>query len=97
VQGDLRFEPVGALTDHADGLSALRTIVDGAPGTWSRRLAADGARLRPGGGGACAAGATPVCAEVQSWRDLGRDRTRQRRPYQTLILAGAAGSMCLLQ
>jgi release factor glutamine methyltransferase len=29
-QGDLRFEPVGALTDHADGLSALRSIVAGA-------------------------------------------------------------------
>jgi len=31
TQGDLRFEPVTALTDHADGLSALRTIVAGAP------------------------------------------------------------------
>ncbi|MES2128637.1 MAG: peptide chain release factor N(5)-glutamine methyltransferase [Pseudomonadota bacterium] len=31
-QGDLRFEPAGALTDHADGLSALRTIVAGARG-----------------------------------------------------------------
>lgn len=31
-QGDLRFEPSGALTDHADGLSALRTIIKGAPG-----------------------------------------------------------------
>jgi release factor glutamine methyltransferase len=29
-QGDLRFEPVGALTDHADGLSALRSIIAGA-------------------------------------------------------------------
>lgn len=29
-QGDLRFEPVMALTDHADGLSALRKIIDGA-------------------------------------------------------------------
>lgn len=29
-QGDLRFEPVDALTDHADGLSAIRTIVGGA-------------------------------------------------------------------
>jgi release factor glutamine methyltransferase len=29
-QGDLRFEPMGALTDHADGLSALRSIVAGA-------------------------------------------------------------------
>ncbi|QNB12376.1 peptide chain release factor N(5)-glutamine methyltransferase [Paraburkholderia bannensis] len=30
-QGDLRFEPRGALTDEADGLSCLRAIVDGAP------------------------------------------------------------------
>ncbi|GGC10029.1 peptide chain release factor N(5)-glutamine methyltransferase [Pseudoduganella buxea] len=30
-EGDLRFEPAGALTDHADGLSALRRIVGGAP------------------------------------------------------------------
>ncbi|AKM32680.1 protein-(glutamine-N5) methyltransferase, release factor-specific [Pandoraea faecigallinarum] len=30
-QGDLRFEPVDALTDHADGLAALRIIVAGAP------------------------------------------------------------------
>ena len=37
-QGDLRFEPRGALTDEADGLTALRTIVAGAP-----------ARLAPGG------------------------------------------------
>jgi release factor glutamine methyltransferase len=29
-QGDLRFEPVDALTDHHDGLSALRQIVEGA-------------------------------------------------------------------
>ncbi|WP_026075581.1 peptide chain release factor N(5)-glutamine methyltransferase [Noviherbaspirillum massiliense] len=38
-EGDLRFEPASALTDHADGLSALRTIVSGAgkhlaPGGW---------------------------------------------------------------
>ncbi|GAB1394222.1 peptide chain release factor N(5)-glutamine methyltransferase [Rhodocyclaceae bacterium] len=37
-QGDLRFEPQGALTDHADGLTALRHIITHAPG-W----------LRPGG------------------------------------------------
>lgn len=30
-QGDLRFEPQGALTDHADGLTALRRIVTAAP------------------------------------------------------------------
>ncbi|KIP19139.1 MULTISPECIES: peptide chain release factor N(5)-glutamine methyltransferase [Burkholderia] len=37
-QGDLRFEPRGALTDDADGLTAIRAIVAGA-----------GARLKPGG------------------------------------------------
>lgn len=31
AQGDLRFEPIDALTDHADGLSALRNIIAGAP------------------------------------------------------------------
>ncbi len=30
-QGDLRFEPAAALTDGADGLSALRAIAEGAP------------------------------------------------------------------
>jgi release factor glutamine methyltransferase len=30
-QGDLRFEPAGALTDGADGLAALRHIIVGAP------------------------------------------------------------------
>jgi len=29
-QGDLRFEPISALTDGADGLSAIRTIIQGA-------------------------------------------------------------------
>ena len=31
AQGDLRFEPVVALTDGADGLTALRQIIGGAP------------------------------------------------------------------
>lgn len=30
-QGDLRFEPAGALTDFADGLEAIRKIIAGAP------------------------------------------------------------------
>ncbi|KNH09920.1 Protein-N(5)-glutamine methyltransferase PrmC [Candidatus Burkholderia brachyanthoides] len=30
-QGDLRFEPRGALTDDADGLSAIRAIIESAP------------------------------------------------------------------
>jgi release factor glutamine methyltransferase len=69
-EGDLRFEPVGALTDHADGLSALRIIVEGAPG-----------HLRPGGwlllehGYDQAAAVRALLAardfiEIQSWRDL---------------------------
>ena len=37
-QGDLRFEPASALTDHDDGLRHLRSIVSGAPA----RLAAGG-------------------------------------------------------
>jgi release factor glutamine methyltransferase len=37
-EGDLRFEPRGALTDEADGLSAIRKIVAGA----ATRLAANG-------------------------------------------------------
>jgi release factor glutamine methyltransferase len=38
AEGDLRFEPIDALTDHADGLSALHTISARAP-----------AHLSPGG------------------------------------------------
>lgn len=30
-EGDVRFEPLGALTDFADGLSALRILCEGAP------------------------------------------------------------------
>jgi release factor glutamine methyltransferase len=70
-QGDLRFEPAGALTDHFDGLSALRTIIQGAP-----------AFLVPGAWlllehGYDQAGAVRALleqqgyADVQSWRDLG--------------------------
>jgi len=36
AQGDLRFEPRGALTDDADGLSAIRVIVETAPPLLSR-------------------------------------------------------------
>lgn len=36
-EGDLRFEPRGALTDEADGLSAIRAIVAGAGGFLSAR------------------------------------------------------------
>jgi release factor glutamine methyltransferase len=70
-QGDLRFEPAGALTDHADGLSALRTIIGGAP----RRLAAGGWLLLEHGYDQAASVRALLAAggytEVQSWRDLG--------------------------
>lgn len=70
AQGDLRFEPVGALTDHADGLSALRTIVGGA----AHHLAPDGWLLMEHGYDQATAvrGLLTVAgfSEVQSWKDL---------------------------
>lgn len=69
-QGDLRFEPVGALTDHADGLSALRTIVEGAPAY----LKAGGWLLMEHGYDQAAAVRAMLFRdewrEVQSWKDL---------------------------
>jgi len=70
AQGDLRFEPVGALTDHADGLSALRTIVAGSP----RHLVPGGWLLLEHGYDQAAAVRTLLAdagfTEVQSWQDL---------------------------
>jgi release factor glutamine methyltransferase len=71
VQGDLRFEPSGALTDFADGLSALRTIVNGAP---AHLVAGGWLLLEHGYDQAAAVRALLTDAghtEVQSWRDLG--------------------------
>ncbi|WP_332876071.1 peptide chain release factor N(5)-glutamine methyltransferase [Massilia sp. S19_KUP03_FR1] len=70
AQGDLRFEPVNALTDHADGLAALRTIIDNAeqhlhPTAWLL--------LEHGYDQAAAVRALLVhngYSDVQSWRDL---------------------------
>lgn len=70
AQGDLRFEPIGALTDHADGLSAIRQLCAGAQ-----------THLEPGGSihiehGYDQAEAVRALlsrhgfAAVQSWRDL---------------------------
>jgi release factor glutamine methyltransferase len=70
AQGDLRFEPVGALTDHADGLSALRTIVAGSP----HHLVPGGWLLLEHGYDQAAAVRTLLAdagfTEVQSWQDL---------------------------
>ncbi|MFL6636716.1 MAG: peptide chain release factor N(5)-glutamine methyltransferase, partial [Massilia sp.] len=70
AQGDLRFEPVGALTDHADGLSALRIIVAGSP----RHLAPGGWLLLEHGYDQAAAVRALLLetgySDVQSWRDL---------------------------
>jgi len=70
-QGDLRFEPAGAMTDHADGLSALRIIIAGAPG-----YLLPGAWLLLEHGYDQAGAVRALLAErgyteVQSWRDLG--------------------------
>jgi len=71
AQGDLRFEPPGALTDHADGLSALRIIIAGSP----RHLVPGGWLLLEHGYDQAAAVRALLSAagyaEVQSWRDLG--------------------------
>lgn len=74
-QGDLRFEPVGALTDHADGLSALRIIIDGA----AAYLKPDGWLLMEHGYDQSEAVRALLTqrgfSDVQSWRDLaGIDR-----------------------
>jgi release factor glutamine methyltransferase len=70
-EGDLRFEPASALTDHADGLSALRAIIAGAP----RHLVPGGWLLLEHGYDQAVAVRALLdaggYAEVQSWRDLG--------------------------
>lgn len=69
-QGDLHFEPVDALTDHADGLSALRIITDGA----AAYLKPDGWLLMEHGYDQSEAVRDLLVrrgfADVQSWRDL---------------------------
>ena len=69
-QGDLRFEPAGALTDHADGLSALRAIIAGA----QAHLVPQGWLLMEHGYDQAeqvrALLAAQGYADVQSWRDL---------------------------
>jgi release factor glutamine methyltransferase len=68
--GDLRFEPLAALTDRADGLSALRTIIAGAP----LHLASEAWLLLEHGYDQAQAVRTLLSEaglnEVQSWTDL---------------------------
>ncbi len=70
TQGDLRFEPPDALTDHGDGLSDLRAIVAGA----SRHLENNGWLLMEHGYDQAHAVRAMLeahgFAEAQSWRDL---------------------------
>lgn len=70
AQGDLRFEPNMALTDQADGLSALRTIIAGA----AAHLEPQGWLLLEHGYDQAAQVRALLDAagftEVQSWRDL---------------------------
>ncbi|KQZ38878.1 peptide chain release factor N(5)-glutamine methyltransferase [Duganella sp. Root1480D1] len=69
-EGDLRFEPSGALTDFADGLSALRTIISGAPA----KLAPGSWLLMEHGYDQSAAVRELLLSsgytDVQSWQDL---------------------------
>ncbi len=69
-EGDLRFEPIDALSDHADGLSALRIISEHA----ANHLSDDGWLLMEHGYDQAAAVRGVLAengfGEVQSWRDL---------------------------
>jgi len=70
-EGDLRFEPIDALTDHGDGLSALRIISQQA----TSYLSDDGWLLMEHGYDQAEAVRALLkqdgYTEVQSWRDLG--------------------------
>lgn len=70
TQGDLRFEPIDALTDHADGLNAVRNIVSNA----SKFLDDDGWLLIEHGYDQAGAVRSLIdhaqFYDVQSWRDL---------------------------
>ena len=70
AKGDLRFEPLDALTDRADGLSALRIIIAGAPG----HLVPRGWLLMEHGYDQAAQVRQLLLdhgfSDVQSWRDL---------------------------
>lgn len=69
-EGDLRFEPVDALTDHADGLSALRAISRCAP----THLERNGWLLMEHGYDQATAVRQVLVdsgfVDVQSWKDL---------------------------
>jgi release factor glutamine methyltransferase len=69
-QGDLRFEPPSALTDHANGMTALSAIIEGAPA----HLKAGGWLLLEHGYDQATAVRTLLTragwSEVQSWKDL---------------------------
>jgi release factor glutamine methyltransferase len=69
-QGDLLYEPIDALTDHGDGLTALRTIIASAPD----HLAPDGWLLLEHGYDQADAVRALLAArgfvDVQSWKDL---------------------------
>ena len=70
AQGDLPFEPIDALTDHADGMRALRILIAGAP-----RYLAPGGWLLLEHGYDQAAAVRRLLADagfdaITSWRDL---------------------------
>lgn len=70
TQGDVRFEPRGALTDDANGLQALLKVINGAPA----HLVAGGWLLQEHGYDQAAAVRDAMQMQgwtsIQSWRDL---------------------------
>ena len=86
-EGDVRFEPAGALVAGSDGLDALRAIVGSAAARAAgRRMAGRRARLRPGGSGPAlfaAAGFAPskaIATCVASRVSLPAGATEIRQP-----------------
>jgi release factor glutamine methyltransferase len=73
-EGDLRFEPINALTDHQDGLSAYRQIIAGAVCDTAAHLRKDGWLMLEHGYDQSAAVQALLLQhgfiEVQSWPDL---------------------------
>ncbi len=81
-QGDLRFEPVDALTDHADGMTALRRIVAAAP-AW----------LVDRGWLACEHGHDQAAALRQALGAAGLQNVEQWRDCAGIVRAGG-GQYC---
>lgn len=82
-EGDLRFEPMGALTDHADGLSAIRKIIAATP-DW----------LSPGGWLCFEHGYDQAGAVRQLLENAGFSEIEQQRDLAGIVRV-SGGKYCL--